>query len=1058
MSDNETTSPFILPLDAFIRSVGINRTTPHALFLGAGASTNSGIPSAEMCIWEWKRSIFLTNHPGLEKQFSELSLVSIRQRIQKWLDEQGIYPEEGYADEYGVYIEKCYPISQDRKQYFQEKVRNAQPHIGYRLLGLLAKAGLVQSVWTTNFDGLVARASTEHSVIPIEVGIDTQNRLSKAVRSGELLCVSLHGDYRYDPLKNTPSEIQVQEQAMLQGLKDHVQHSPLIIIGYSGRDDSIMAALHDIYSQKGSGALYWCGFDTNEVAPPVANLLATARGSGRIAHYVVSHGFDDVMIRLSQHCLEDGLSQFANNLIAERASRTAARRERFAIEDVPTVGIIKSNAFEVECPSEVLQFEIEQWPPQHTWAWLRELTAGKDIVAVPFHSKVLAFGRIDEIKQVFAGHLRGRIERVPVDDRDLRYEDGQVAALMRMALVRSMAMLGNLSTDGKEELWDNNPKDTFAIADQNCLVHESVHVSLRFIGTTMYVVLKPSVVGMTRTGERISKEIEAQLRLSVLSAQYNKKFNRALNGWRTALLPKTGGRYEYPPNCGSGFCFRIKATPAFAKIGSHKKRAIPSIDAKMAVHLKHSGFELDEPSLTFSRKQGTGFTTDPHPIRGILNNRPYDYALTQQHLVDDISLGVICPSVDSQRFEQVLHRIRQTHVPESTERDYLLDYPGFERAYGLPIVLPSPNTSSWVTCPEPHPELDSKAGCLELARSLTHCINELRAASNPNVIIVLVPTRWQKWNKFEAEDEKFDLHDHVKAYCVRRGLASQFLREEKLATAQQCRFWWWLSLALYAKSMRTPWVLGSLDERSAFVGLGFSVDTKAERGRHVVLGCSHIYSAQGEGLQYRLSKVEDPILRRGNPFMSHEDARRSGETIRQLFHEARERLPERIVIHKQTPFLRQEREGLLEGLAGVAQVEMLEINIDSSLRYVASIPKEDGHFDDDNYPVRRGTTVKLDDFTALVWVHGATSAVNPRLNYYQGKRRIPAPLVVRRHMGESSLNSIASEILGLSKMDWNSFDLYTKLPATVHSSGKIAKIGSLLERFGNMSYDYRLFI
>ena len=75
----------------------------------------------------------------------------------------------------------------------------------------------------------------------------------------------------------------------------------------------------------------------------------------------------------------------------------------------------------------------------------------------------------------------------------------------------------------------------------------------------------------------------------------------------------------------------------------------------------------------------------------------------------------------------------------------------------------------------------------------------------------------------------------------------------------------------------------------------------------------------------------------------------------------------------------------------------------------------DGKFDDDNYPVRRGTAMKLDDFTALVWVHGATTALHPRLKYFQGKRRIPAPLTVRRHAGRTDLKLIAEEILGFQR-------------------------------------------
>src|SRR5216684_9417462 len=60
-------------------------------------------PSAEMCIWEWKRQIFLTNNPGLEDQFAELSLEGVRRKIQHWLDRQSGYPKEQASEEYGFY-------------------------------------------------------------------------------------------------------------------------------------------------------------------------------------------------------------------------------------------------------------------------------------------------------------------------------------------------------------------------------------------------------------------------------------------------------------------------------------------------------------------------------------------------------------------------------------------------------------------------------------------------------------------------------------------------------------------------------------------------------------------------------------------------------------------------------------------------------------------------------------------------------------------------------------------------------------------------------------------
>ena len=53
----------ILQLDEFLRSIKQNIDTPHSLLLGAGASIESGIPSAADCIWDWKREIYLSQNP-----------------------------------------------------------------------------------------------------------------------------------------------------------------------------------------------------------------------------------------------------------------------------------------------------------------------------------------------------------------------------------------------------------------------------------------------------------------------------------------------------------------------------------------------------------------------------------------------------------------------------------------------------------------------------------------------------------------------------------------------------------------------------------------------------------------------------------------------------------------------------------------------------------------------------------------------------------------------------------------------------------------------------------
>ena len=1046
----------LLPLDAFVRSIGVKRGASHALFLGAGASISSGIPSAQSCIWEWKRNLFLTNNPGLEDQFAELSLSSVQRRIQDWLNAQGTYPPEGANEEYGFYIRECFPIADDRRAYFQDKVRCAKPHIGYCLLSRLAQADLIRTVWSTNFDGLPARAAANFDLTPIEVGIDTQERIARQVNAGELLCVSLHGDYRYDEIKNTSDEIQRQEEGLCHALIEEVRKRTMIVSGYSGRDASIMEALSAGYAEDGTGALYWCGYGDGDIPEPVASLITHARSHGRQAFYVPAMGFDDLMTRLSLHCLEGEQREAVRNDIAVLAPKDLLARKPYQLQEYRANTVIKSNAFNIECPREVVSFGLKTWPSEKAWSWVRKQTETRQIVAVPFKGKIHALGGIDDIRDCFGDNIEGMVEHTPVSPKELRFENGAIVALFREALVRSMAHASEFNTDGKFELWKVAPNKEVQQNNMKCLVHESVIVFLRSIGRKQYLILKPSIKVLDRNGNEAPKDVAKSVKIHILGYQHNKPFNMVMNNWRKILFAQEKpATFKFPPD--SIYSFRIWRSPMFAQVGLPLGGKSVTISDKLRPLIKHKGIQLAEPTLQFCDKPGTGTNIDTLPLRGLAENRPYDYPLTLKGLAPSLRIGVICPRSEIQLLRKYLLMANQRHRPDDKERDYLVDYSGFQQVYGLPIETPEPDAPGWVNCAEPSGSDDQKR-TLSVARNITAAIEALHSSFAPHVMLVFFPRRWDNLRGYRDENERFDVHDFVKAYAVQHGVATQFLNEDTLSDRQQCRVWWWLSLALYVKGMRTPWVLSGLEENTAYVGLGFSIDQNAQRGNHIILGCSHIYSARGEGLQYRLSKVENPIIRGKNPFMSRDDARRTGENIRQLFFDARMKLPQRVVLHKRTPFLAEEREGLLDGLGNVTTIDMLEIVSDNALRYVASVPGRDGRVDEDNYPVRRGTVVQIDEHKALLWVHGATTAVNPRLKYFQGKRRIPAPIMLHRHVGATSLEQLSAEILGLSKMNWNTFDLYTKFPATLQSSGEIARIGSLLQRFGATSYDYRLFI
>ena len=87
-----------LQVDEFVRSINVNKDSPHALFLGAGASLSSGVPSAGKCVSQWKRDIYVTNNPSMKDLVAEQSIIAVQDRIDRWLRENGHWPAKGEDD------------------------------------------------------------------------------------------------------------------------------------------------------------------------------------------------------------------------------------------------------------------------------------------------------------------------------------------------------------------------------------------------------------------------------------------------------------------------------------------------------------------------------------------------------------------------------------------------------------------------------------------------------------------------------------------------------------------------------------------------------------------------------------------------------------------------------------------------------------------------------------------------------------------------------------------------------------------------------------------------
>ncbi len=166
----------------------------------------------------------------------------------------------------------------------------------------------------------------------------------------------------------------------------------------------------------------------------------------------------------------------------------------------------------------------------------------------------------------------------------------------------------------------------------------------------------------------------------------------------------------------------------------------------------------------------------------------------------------------------------------------------------------------------------------------------------------------------------------------------------------------------------------------------------------------------------------------------------------------------RVVIHKTTPFMKEEIIGITQAFEGV-DVELLQIQEHSpwrAIRFGLQAQKQA-----DNYAVKRGTVIPINKNSFLIWTHGSLKIPEwtGAYNYFKGGRGIPSPLLVKRFLGQSNGDLLTEEILMLTKMNWNSGDsLYKTLPVTLDFAKVLSRMSKQNEILFDKSYDFRYFM
>jgi tetratricopeptide (TPR) repeat protein len=219
--------------------------------------------------------------------------------LQAWCETQTAW--YGQEVEYSVLFAQLYPDMASRQAYIERKIDGRRPAWGYLYLANLMSHGWFRIALTTNFDNLLAEALSLYTgTVPVVCAADSEV-LALSLNSRRPQVFKLHGDYLYLSQKHTVDELQHLGQHMDERFRSVLREHGLLVLGYGGRDRSIMQPLRAALAvdAKLGPSVYW-GLWRDEL--PSSMVAALAADFPERFHLFRFDDFDAFAGRLHARC------------------------------------------------------------------------------------------------------------------------------------------------------------------------------------------------------------------------------------------------------------------------------------------------------------------------------------------------------------------------------------------------------------------------------------------------------------------------------------------------------------------------------------------------------------------------------------------------------------------------------------------------------------------------------------------------------------------------------------------------------------------------------------
>ena len=575
--DNESNMPEI-GADDFARRFSL-RSGNLMWLLGAGASASAGIPTALDMIWEFKQQLFISQRRVSPHTVGDLSNPGIRSQLQAHIDSLEHLPPSGAPDEYAALFEAVYPSEADRRTYLEAKIVGAKPSYGHLALATLMRSRYTHLVWSTNFDPLLADACAKvyDTTGPLTtVALDAPDQATQLIAEGRWpLEIKLHGDFRSRRLKNTSDELRHQDARLRQLLVNSCQRFGLVVVGYSGRDNSIMDAIEEALNLKNSfpSGLFWLHRGDDPPLPRVSQLLVHTAETGMEAALVKVENFDEA--------LRD-LVRMIRSIDTKALDTFATERRRLSNAPCPSGKrgwpVVRLNALPViQAPSVCRRVVCNIGD----YADVQEAVTQADVnlLFTRTSAGVLVYGTDADVRTAFNAHDITDFDLHTIEIKRLRYESHE-RGLLRDALTQAIKRERHLNVihrhttdllaplDPNDEVWIPlkrlaGPLSGNVKGHPELEWREGIGIRLDWADDRMWLLFEPRTVfeGISDSNKTAAADFARERTIK----RYNRQLNALIAFWADLLAGNGGDLRALGIGDGVDATFRLSSDTGFSR-------------------------------------------------------------------------------------------------------------------------------------------------------------------------------------------------------------------------------------------------------------------------------------------------------------------------------------------------------------------------------------------------------------------------------------------------------------------------------------------------------------